>query len=755
MNRLFRAILPALLVLATSSHSTLAAVAKGSTVGAKVDLVGSRVKASIGPQWIDVEEDAELQVAPNAGEKSKDWLVEGSLTLPPHALITGCLQWRGDTLLMGKLRGKAKAIDTFAIISSDTARWTSDPMLIEKKSESVYTLKLFPVAASGSRKIRIRYLVPVTSRTGEVSVLPLLSQVDGILPADWSLELRGKTSNLKMIQDGKIWAISPPAAAVLPFTPSGTLALSWGGNSVVGAPRAVVDHVTGGRWAGDFVLFTGKIPDSIALVAGIRSETVVLWRWIRPESFVSTCYGTDPATGGAASFRCLSEYGDLALAQAKRLSYLADYLAGTGNKVGLVADQGMDEAPQVFPVGDSASAPFRKLKSWLAGVNSDYLKWRIPPATGVQGNGANLELSRNQVRFGTDVTLAGTLYSKISGIVRHLLVVTVGPVPSGGDLREPADASGLPSDVSVSSSSLSGDLQRYDAATGLYESNGFLPGSWPGVDLVELEYGRQGTQIVKDEMLGVRIPKVRNAVSATISIGGPAGDIPVFAEISKGNDGNWLASVNVHAASLGRVLKWSLNDEASGTIASWESTPAWVELVDDSVAPRLWAVSELHTSTVFKGPGSLAPDFGFVDSRFSLLALPGDTLGRNARMGLVDSGVPFLGAGDIFARLGYKDEVPLVGVGPHSRARSSALRLTLVASRRVVLVDYAGLAPTGLDIFDLNGRVVARWSASQLVGRTAVEWSGRDLTGAKVARGLFLVRLSTAEGIRSGSVALP
>jgi len=496
--------------------------------------------------------------------------------------------------------------------------------------------------------------------------------------------------------------------------------------------------VTGGTWAGDYALYTGRIPDSLARKVALRSETVILWRWIHPETFNS---GTD---------------GALAIDQARRLENLVDFVAGQGNKVGLVVDQGLDEVVKAYPLADSGTAGLRGIKTWLSGIDQAYLDWRFPATSTSTSTATTLDLSRNRTRFASDADSVGRLFSTDSGVIRHLLVVTVGPVPSGGELLEPAVATGLPSDVSVSTSSFFGDEFRWDAASGTYLSAGFEPATWPGVDLNELEAERDGgTNIVLSN--GVRIPRSRVSANGTLSIEGPSGDVPTLLGLVKGSDGAWLASIGVHEKQLGKVLKWIVNDDQGNVLASWQTVPEWTELVDDSIVPRLWANMDWRTSQMsgFDLPSiSLATTFGFVDDRYSLLAIAGDTLRRAVAPAYSDSGLPFLTTKDIFPSTAFKNG-PGQSTGLVGRLASGKLHLVVMwsAPRRSLRIEFGNEAPRVLEVLDVTGRVLHRWTVQDLAGKSAIDWAPGDRSSLR--GGLVLVRMVTATGVRSVPTALP
>jgi len=706
-----------------------------------LNLIDSRVKATVGPQWIDIEEDAELQVPEENYAAGESVLAEGTLVLPPHAAMTGCLLWNGDTLLMGKLRGHADAEHKFdSLVPARPVSYARDPLLLDMRNDSTYGFKLYPFTPGGSRRLRIRYLLPLTA-SREIEIKPLMARmVAGSLPAQFTLQVRGSRSDIKLATGDGVWPLSLPADRRMDLASGTGIKLRWGANGNPDGSITARAHVDSGAWQGDYVYFNAKVPDSILTKVGMRSETVVLWRWIKPHTFVSHYdWGTD-----------LSGDGDAAVDQARQLVAIGDQLTDRGDRFGLVADIDPDEALQVYPVADSGTKEYRSLRAFLSGIDRQYIVSRFGQGgrSSAGGDPKALELSRNRLRFRTDLQAAGSLYSKDSSLIRHLLVVTIGPVPDGGNLLEIPDDASLPKAVSVASSNLSTASYTYDYDCYCYRAATTKAASWPGVNLVELAAMRPGTGTLVSQG-GVMLPKTRTVLAATLSMEAGSARIARDVAIRKGADGSWRASFNVHAKSLGRSIRWNFWDEKGDTASRIEMTPDWVSIAGDSVLPRLWARSEAPYSTVF-ATSALAPLFGVVDPRYSLLAMPSDSLGRERQAALKDSGVPFLASRQIFATTGYGSEA--TGISVRGGASAKRLKLGYDASRRVVSIALEGLEARGVEIRDLRGRMVARFA--DVAGRKGLEWDLRDLSGAAVAKGMYVVSVRTATSLVSGSVLI-
>jgi len=739
-NKAYHGLPLGLLAVALPVHASLysSSVTDAWNSRNAVSLIDSRVKATVGPAWVDVEEEAELQVSSDAYSSGDAVEVMGTLSLPPHAALVGALLWNNDTLLMGKLRGHQDAKHIYdSLVPSRPSNYAMDPLLLEMQNDSTYKFQLYPFTPGGSRRFRIRYLLPrTTSRDFEIK--PLLARmVNGSIPSQFVLQVRGTRTDVRLVTDEGIWPLSLPADRRMPLSSSSGIRLRFGSVDTT-APLAVRAHVDSGAWQGDYAFYNAKVPDSILTKVGLRSETVVLWRWIHPELFLGTS-GSDTA-------RYVTGYGNKAIAQAQSLVAVGDLLTGRGDRFGLVADMGLDDSVQTYPISDSGTTGYRTIKSFLSGINSDYLKWRIPKSSGSSsGNANDLELSRNRLRFRTDLQAVGTLYSADSNLVRHLVIATVGPVPSGGDEQEIPDASALPRGVSVATSDLAWTTS-WNSSCYCYKSSMSQDAYWSGINLAELVAERPGTGRLAVQN-GISLPVTKTAISATLSM--QAGNSRLYQEttIHKGSDGAWRAGLQFHGLSLGNSVRWDFWNNGD-TLASYTATPSWESATGDSVLPRLWARSAIPTSTVFLNK-ELAPIFGVVNPLYSLLATPSDSVGSARQKALTDSGVPFLSSQDIFMRTGYGSDVAGISAAVANVSRFSA---TYLASRRVVRIDFAGLAAVSVEILDLRGRTVARWNG--LSGRTSLEWDLRDLSGQTVTRGMYFVRLHTTNARLSAKVLI-
>jgi len=724
-----------LFLAAPSSAYLIAQNLKGAR--ATANLLVSRITVQVGAQWLDIEEEAEVEVVTTRSADKGPWVLEGTFSIPKGSAVTGCMLWNNDTLLMGKLRGKADAQHIFdSLVPPRDSSWARDPLLVEQTSDTVYGLHLFPFQTSGTRRFRLRYLVPLVAGQNELSIKPLAASfLTGNLPSQFLLRLRGKTQGVKIVRGTLVWPAELPSSQLVDLNADTDVRLRWPAGPAGDGTCAIKDRIDSGSWKGEFVLFTGKVPDSVLTKTALRSETVVLWRWISPSQFFDACQ--DKVTGEFTA-RCLNDYGRQAVQQADVIGQIAQRAVENAGKIGLVADEGMDDGAEEYPLTDSTTTNYRNLRLWLASITPDYLDWRVPKGGLASGSGsASLEISKNRTRFRSDVQEAGTMYSADSGVLRHLLVVTVGPTPVTGEFLQAPSESSLPGDVSVASSSLVSSTGTYDAH-GNWVVATPSASHWPGVDVQALVEGRDRGNLVAWK--GISLLRTRETLAGRLTL--RSGNVNVSRDISvhSNGQGGLNTSLNVHGTTLGDTVMWSLYNEKGDTIAKWSDAPKWLRVDGDSVMPRLWGKSEAPLSPVFENK-EYGPLFGTVDRFYSLLATPTDTVGKKRQATLVDSGVPFLSFKEIFPRQGYGSEGT-----PTSRTVMTrpGLRIAYLASSRQIHIGLEGIEAKAVEIRDLRGRLLASIGASQLEGRKSLDWRVPDGVG----KGVLFVTVRTARSMQ-------
>jgi len=130
------------------------------------EIIREKIDITILPDHLDVEHEFELNAKAQWSDPNfpNSLEITGTLNLENSTVITGLLLWNGNKILKGKLQTKDLARRKYEEVVDRNVKNPPpprDPAILEKVNDGVYNLSVFPVALNGSRKLRIRYLIPL------------------------------------------------------------------------------------------------------------------------------------------------------------------------------------------------------------------------------------------------------------------------------------------------------------------------------------------------------------------------------------------------------------------------------------------------------------------------------------------------------------------------------------------------------------------------------------------------------------------
>lgn len=737
----------ALAGLATPSHSYLwSQSTRGTQLRHDARILDHQVRATVHQGWADVEEDLVLGTQPSADswnpaptDNLDSWEITGQFNLPEGSVVTGALLWNGGTVLKAKLKGASTASGEYeAVVDRNTAPVfrPTDPLLIEKVGDN-YNMKLYPVDWNGSRKLRIRYLVPLQASDDgwKIPIGSAFAQEAAGHAQQYEIDIDNQGGEgLKLERDGMSMPLSRTIkVADYPLVQSSTW---WNPAPAYHAPFSVILPQKGsialatshdsGEWKGGYVMFKGKLPDSLLANSSLRQEFLVVWKWNDPNSYVVDYgWGKD-----------LSTYGYQLVEQASSLVASTAQLGRASKtvKVGLLADEGDGKAAKTFGLSRWGSDTFALMQDYLGSFDQQSVLDRFNASSGGTGSSSNAAKARKEgaKRLAADLKIAFSMYSSDSGVVRHIVFVTCGP------------ASDIP-DASVSLPDWPEGLTA--SAWNSYSWYGYSGAHWPGADLPTLVQSHEVPSERRiDSWLPFAIPNVRVTWNLEFNAGNLAYSIDAVTGLENGAS-NSTVEFNGHARSpWSQDLSWKLYDR-QGNLLGTRQEPAgnWIQIPSDSSVARLWGGSRRHWSEIWH-TRTVGNVFGFVDPAHSLLALPSDSLGSDLQAAYATRGVPFLLPSEIFGiQLGggegtiEPEDPPVSGTISKSTIAGFVVR-TLRGGRGLSIRLPQGLdASSELVIRDLNGRILAHWNAEQLKSLRDIDWNAP--IGA--ARGTLLVELRT------------
>lgn len=721
---------------------------QGATLRHGVRLTDHTVRATIHEGWADIEEDLSLgpQASTTMGSATPtanldSWEVAGDFTLPEGSVLTGAFLWNGNTILKAKLKGAAQAdaeYEDSVRRNPIVIRPLGDPLIIRKNGAN-YSMKLYPVKWTGTRRMRVRYLVPLQA-DGDGWKIPFgsaFAQEVAVRPSQYELDIdnQGGTA-LRLGRDGMLTPLTR-STKLVDYPAPRTASFSWSPAPIYHAPYtavlpqkgsiALATRMDSGSWKGGYLMYKGRLPDTLLAKSSLRQEILVLWKWNNPRHFVQTGWG-----GGEE----LSNAGYTAIDQAAKIQGFARSLvtSSTSIRVGLVADEGDTALPRIFPLAGAESDTFARLQDYLGGIDEPTLLRRFDPATSTLSGTANAAKDRKEgaLRFAGDLKIAFSLYSQDSGVVRHIVFVAAG---SASDLADPSVV--LPDWPA----GLTASLDPY--------WNGSSYGThWTGINLPALVQSHELPLERRNTLLGYTTPRSRLTWNLEFQAGERRFGVDGVTETNS-LGARPLVEFNGHAASAwNKSLSWTLYDESGKVVrTAFEPAANWIDLPDDSAVARLWGGSTKHWSETWK-TRTVGEVFGFVDPSYSLLAVPSDSLGMTLQAQYQYAGLPFLRGSEILRAIDSgKEATTTPTTNPPNTLNLLAKGLAgfsvraLTGSRGLRIALPAGLdASCLLVVRDLRGRILSQWSGARLASLRTLDWN------AGIVRGMVTVELRTPAG---------
>lgn len=160
-------LLTLLLCCAAYSQSTRWQTTRGGNSSGSCSLESSRMSVTIHNFHAEVEEEAVIRTGGNVWWGDESTLeIEGTFQLSEGSAVRSLLLWNGDIILKAKLKTRAEADSAYeeVVDREEIQVLPRDPAIVEYLGNDSYRFRIYPVAINNTRRIRIRYSVPLQSR---------------------------------------------------------------------------------------------------------------------------------------------------------------------------------------------------------------------------------------------------------------------------------------------------------------------------------------------------------------------------------------------------------------------------------------------------------------------------------------------------------------------------------------------------------------------------------------------------------------
>lgn len=556
--------------------------------------------------------------------------IVGNLNLVDKSTVVGMITWYKGEILKGKLKTNDVAREQYEDVvqrDSDIPPPPRDPVLLEWIRDDNYDISIFPVEFGGTRKVRIRYLIPAFSD-------------DGVNKIDYPHAFTGNaTVSIKKGSDIAGYKIETteigPIFTNREFVPLSSVDYSFEAySSRSSVPRiSKVIPVLNGKAEGsrmytsDFSTeaFSGQMMhvttmnghDALKQVSALV-DFVILWRWNHTE--------------------LLERYAREIVAQSKLLTTFLEQLDETNQRVALVIDKEGGERV-TFEMSKKDGAGYKRMMAYLEELSA---KTVVDPPYGSSSSQYSIDVQKSREEFEAALAAAVSMFDQTSAAMRHLLILTSGP-------RLSYQYNSIPEvtwDSTINVSHLSSVIKQ-DDNSGRYGSKSY----WPGVNLDGF-IRQAGTNLTVKATVG------NGTQSHTIDVLGGTTDQSssyyYYSCVSSGTTDMHLFS----SSSITEEITWSVywGEELLG---KFTEKPRVIQMPDHLQYARLIGSSVHLVPLAETMPSSMASTLGFIDEKYSLVALEEDALPADIAAPYETAGVPTLQSSEIFPATDEHADMPI------------------------------------------------------------------------------------------------
>lgn len=585
-------------------------------------IVSEHFDITVYPDYLDVELDWVFEVdgtEPDSFENALE--IVGNLNLEDNSVIVSMLVWYKDMILKAKLKRNSVAREEYEAVverDADAPPPPRDPVLLEMIRDDNYDISIFPVEFGGTRKVRMRYLIPGKTIDGVIKIgyphaftenaTVAIKKGPGV--TGYKLE---STNVLPLLYDNSEFA--KLSTEDFSFKPYGG---SSGGEQLNRIVPVVEPASEGSRlFVGEFSTetFSGTMAhlstpngSDIILKSSLEEDYVILWRW--------------------NSLDVLRLYTRQIVEQATLLKSFFSVLNESSKRGALVISQQGGEV-RTFRLDSPGGDVFEEMLDYLSELSQ-----LVVPEKGVISSSklTDEELQeladRSFEEFRTALETAVGLFDERNA-GKFVLILTAGP----------------------------NAVTQYDSNYPETAVDGITVGLFSSL----FPSGMNGYSIQRQSWPGVNLPIIPPETDTTLKI---------FACLTNGtqvdsfqtNGYSYYAPISdrfVYSDTpLSQEITWKIyrNQELLG---EFTETPTVTAYDDGLQYARLVGSLKFMMPMAETMPTSLASTLGFIDMKYTLLALEEDVLDPDVAALYEQSGVPLLTFADIFADTEEKPAIPV------------------------------------------------------------------------------------------------
>jgi len=685
------------------------------------------MRVTLTPGYADVEEEASIRATGNGGwwwnppTATEALELVGTMQFPQGSAAVGLFLWNGNQILKAKLKPTNVATEAYeTVVNRDTAAppLPRDPALLIRQDDRQYKMSIYPVLLNASRKVRLRYLVPMQagSDSAMFDLSPVLRGSDYNTSETMSLIINGVYTKALLSKDGVHTTYTLPLQISTSVVNS--MQLNIGSMLGAGSLRTSMDS---GEWKGHYWLMNSVIPDSIIQKSNLRREVVVLWKWNFPEYFTTLQNG----------YTELTQDGYEAVDKAYYLGQIIQNTASSSPNIywGMVHQIG-NANPYVYALGNRTSKSYKDILAHLSSINYSTITQMVPvpPKNKTPSDKEKIQVKKvYQQSFDSLIAKSVALYSPSEKCIKHLVILTSGPkflpeTPTVKDIEEVAGLEG----ISVT----------------LQEASNWTVGmelSWPGVNLGAIAEKHAPSVAMDSSNWFFYIPKDRPVhFAASIGVNGVSRyyDLPSV--------DNHLSLAFHTATPIDSSIDWFAFDENGNSLATYSQVVPSINMPHDSgvvklVAAQTNAISDVYSSDI------LGAAFGVVRTNYALVAVEADSIGTENSISYKNLGLPYLTSNEIFMpTIADQNQETDVLQTANNSLKGLTVQSFWGGHVHIEASDALRQRIIRLEILDMKGRILATLDAQSLRTKGMLEWNA-----ASFAKGGYCLRAQTKQGISS------
>ncbi|GEM_PF-2213709 len=389
---------------------------------------------------------------------TKDFLLQGSLPIPPLAAVHYLAAIHGDTIYQAKLLKTTYSLDD-AFFDTTSLRITlnSRVAFLQQLSDRGFEATFSKLSLGEPVRVRIEYDLPFPGAPGTSIHVPVLFHPSGKPPRQAQITFLEQAKDLPALQwisnNGRV-TLNSSETHTVQYQSEFELRRDESTKTVATLQATTFES---GKFKGNYLLFQGGLNDSLMNLLSRPLEVTFLWRWNPPYAFVEVQNG----------LKTLSALGRMAALEARTLKQIIQEFAPRGHRFGLFRSAPGNENT-FFAPAEEGSDTYKQLLAYLDQFTEERLYADYKDSKDTKPTWATTawtdsgEITKSRKEFLSDLDTIHAGFGNRPEILRHIEMIGLGTAGySLIDLKDPKVIESILDSVTLSN----------------------ILAAWPGVDL--------------------------------------------------------------------------------------------------------------------------------------------------------------------------------------------------------------------------------------------------------------------------------